>query len=56
MDLAEAIVPVSVSDPTWSPEEAERKAKLAMEEAEMAAAEAESYQMELAMLLKDLGF
>lgn len=35
--------------------EAERKVKLALEEAEMAAAEAESCEMELEMLLKELG-
>ncbi|CAE7342127.1 unnamed protein product [Symbiodinium necroappetens] len=53
-DLAEAIIPVG--DRTWCPEEAARNAKLALEEAEMAAAEAESYLMELDMLLKkDIG-
>ena len=53
-DLAEAIIPVG--DRTWCPEEAARNAKLALEAAEMAAAEAESYLMELDMLLKkDLG-
>ncbi|OLP92290.1 hypothetical protein AK812_SmicGene25928 [Symbiodinium microadriaticum] len=53
-DLAEAIIPVG--DRTWCPEEAARNAKLALEEAEMAAADAESYLMELDMLLKkDIG-
>ena len=40
---------------TADPVEKVRRAELALEEAEMAAAEAESCEMELYMLLKDLG-